>query len=301
MKKIFNLLKLGLKNPRYYIESINVPWKYIHLVAFGSILVMTLALFINIIPTFSRISQDFSNAVEYIPEYTLSEGTLNIADGEKPLYYQSDSVQIVIDDSINSEMGFESEISEKQRTMLEPNAPFGIFIIEDYAFLTVGETVQEIPGYDYLFANQHRFELFLNYIAEESFSMNAMVFFIILVSSFFVYWFQILLISIMAGFFNVRLTRTIDFKSRIKLTVVISFIPILLLEAMSIIIPGFVATQFTLATITLFLLYLAFKNHTKFIHTIMNNLDQIDTADMEQKEKDEDNEESDKKSDNTDK
>src|SRR5699024_12863721 len=96
MKKIFNLLKLGLKNPRYYIESINVPWKYIHLVAFGSILAMTLAMFVNIIPVFSQISDDFSNAVEYIPEYSLSEGTLNIAEGEKPLYYQSDSVQIVI-------------------------------------------------------------------------------------------------------------------------------------------------------------------------------------------------------------
>ena len=284
MKKIFNLLKLGLKNPRYYIESINVPWKYIHLVAFGSILAMTLAMFVNIIPIFSQISDDFSNAVEYIPEYSLSEGTLNLAEGEKPLYYQSDSVQIVIDDSINTEMGFETEVPAEQREMLMPNSPFGIFIIEDYAFLTVGEAVQEIPGYDYLFANNHRFELFLNYIVEESFSINTMMFVVMLVTAFFVYWFQIILISIMAGFFNVRLTRAINFKARLKLTVVISFVPILLLELMSILIPGFVATQFTLAAITLFLLYLAFKNHTKFIHTIMNNLDEIDTIDLDFKD-----------------
>lgn len=292
MKKIFNLLKLGLKNPRYYIESINVPWKYIHLVAFGSILAMTLAMFVNIIPVFSQISDDLSNAVEYIPEYSLSEGTLNIAEGEKPLYYQSDSVQIVIDDSINTEMGFETEIPAEQREMLMPSSPFGIFIIEDYAFLTVGEVVQEIPGYDYLFANNHRFELFLNYIVEESFSINTMMFVVMLVTAFFVYWFQIILISIMAGFFNVRLTRAINFKARLKLTVVISFVPILLLELMSILIPGFVATQFTLAAITLFLLYLAFKNHTKFIHTIMNNLDDIDTIDLEFKD-DEDSDEKD--------
>jgi hypothetical protein len=96
----------------------------------------------------------------------------------------------------------------------------------------------------------------------------------------------------MAGFFNVRLTRAINFKARLKLTVVISFVPILLLELMSILIPGFVATQFTLAAITLFLLYLAFKNHTKFIHTIMNNLDDIDTIDLEFKD-DEDSDEKD--------
>src|SRR5699024_11232922 len=118
------------------------------------------------------------------------------------------------------------------------------FIIEDYAFLTVGEVVQEIPGYDYLFANNHRFELFLNYIVEESFSINTMMFLVMLVTAFFVYWFHIILISIMAGFFNVRLTRAINFKARLKLTVVISFVPFLLVDIISILILCFVASMF---------------------------------------------------------
>src|SRR5699024_2510067 len=111
-------------------------------------------------------------------------------------------------------------------------------------------------------------------------SINTMMFLVMLVTAFFVYWFQIILISIMAGFFNVRLTRAINFKARLKLTVVISFVPILLLELMSILIPGFVATQFTLAAITLLLVYLGFNNHTKFSNTNRNNLDQHDKNDL---------------------
>lgn len=298
MKKLVNLIKLGLKNPRYYIESINMPWKYIHLVAFGSILAMTLSLFISIIPTFSRIADDFSGAVDYIPEFSITDGNLSLGEDAKPLYYQSDSLQIVIDDSINSQMGYQSEISENQREMLQLEAPLGIYIIKDYAFLSVNGVAQDIPAYDYLFANQHRFELFLRYVAEESLSINAMLFFILIVSSFFVYWFQMFIISILAGFFNVRLTRAINFKARLKLSVIISFVPIILLELMSIIIPGFIVTQFMVSAITLFLFYQAFKNHTKFIHTIMNNLDQLDIEDMDiQNDDQDDNDEKEKQDD----
>ena len=128
-----------------------------------------------------------------------------------------------------------------------------------------------------------------------------MLIFVLLVSSFFVYWFQMFIISILAGFFNVRLTRAIDFKARLKLSVIISFVPIILLELMSIVIPGFIVTQFMVSAITLFLFYQAFKNHTKFIHTIMNNLDQLDIEDMDiknDKQDDDENEKQDDKDDN---
>lgn len=276
MKKTFNLLRLGLKNPRYYIEAINVPWRYINFVALLSILMMTVSMFASILPAFSRISDDFQAAVNYVPEFTFTNKELSLKDNAKPLYYQSDSLKIMIDDSISSTATYESDISKEQRNILESNSIIGIYLISDYAFITIGQTAQEIPAFDYLFANKYRFELFLKYFAEKSFSMSGMLFIILFISSSIIYWLQMLFISLLAGFFNVRLTRAITFRSRLKLTILISFVPILLLELMAIIIPGFIVTQFTLAMITLFILYLAFKNHTKFIHAIMNNLDEIE-------------------------
>lgn len=276
MKKIFNLLRLGLKNPRYYIEAINVPWRYINFVALLSILMMTLSMFISIMPAFSRIADDFQAATNYVPNFTYTNGELSLGDNSKPLYYQSEALNIVIDDSISTTTEYESGIPNDQKAMMEANSAIGIYLIKDYSFIMIGQSSQEIPAYDYLFANSHRFKLFLNYIAEESFSMNSMLFIVLFVSSALLYWLQILFISILAGFFNVRLTRAITYKSRVKLTILISFVPIILLELMSIFIPGFIVTQFTLAVITLFILYLAFKNHTQFIHAIMNNLDDLD-------------------------
>lgn len=276
MKKTFNLLRLGLKNPRYYIEAINLPWRYINFVALLSILMMTVSMFASIIPAFSRISDDFQAAANYVPDFTYTNKELSLIDDSKPLYYQSDSLKIVIDDSISSNSTYETDIPKEQRDIFESNSVIGIYLISDYAFITIGQTTQEIPAFDYLFANKYRFELFLKYFAERSFSINGMLFIILLISSSIVYWLQMVFISLLAGFFNVRLTRAITFKSRLKLTILISFVPIILLELMSIIIPGFVVTQFTLAMITVFILYLAFKNHTKFIHAIMNNLDEIE-------------------------
>ncbi|XJS11539.1 DUF1189 family protein [Aerococcaceae bacterium WGS1372] len=275
MKKIFNLLRLGLKNPRYYIESINLHWRQVNFVALLSILMMTISMFANIIPVFSRIADDFQTAINYVPDFTYNKGQLSLNEREKPLYYQSDNLKIVIDETVSTTTNYGSGIPEKQRNILESNSPIGIYLIKDFVFITIGQTAQEVPAYDYLFANNHRFKLFLKYIAEESFSINSMVFIILFITSSLIYWFQMLLISMLAGFFNVRLTRAITFKSRLKLTIIISFVPIILLELTSIIIPGFVVTQFTLVMITLFILYLSFKNHTEFIHAIMNNLDDL--------------------------
>lgn len=285
MKKIFNLLRLGLKNPRYYIEAINVPWRYINFVALLSILMMTFSMFISIIPTFSRIASDFQAASDYVPDFIIRDGQLELSDDAKPLYYQSDSLKIVIDDSISTTTEYKSGISNEQKAMLEQSSAIGIYLLDDYSFITIGQTINEIPAYEYLFANSHRFGLFLDYIAEESFSINSVLFFVLFFSSAIIYLFQILFISILAGFFNIRLTRAITFKSRVKLTIIISFVPLVLLELISILIPGFIVTQFTLSVITLFILYLAFKNHTQFIHTIMNNLEEIDLDKLDEENK----------------
>lgn len=273
MKKIYSLLKMGLKNPRYYIESINLSWKYIHLLALLGISVMAASGTYRITPLVTDLGQDLQNAIEYLPDYNIEDGQLELVGDQKALYYSSNTFQLIIDDKLEVENN-QIALKQNQKEIFDRNSLFGLYLVRNNAFAILNGQAQEVPSFDYIFANPHRLSLFLNFYTDNFFRVITIIFITLMIGFFFSYWFQIILIGSLASLFNARLTRPISFSSRVKLSVMASFVPLVLLQLTSLLIPGFNANYLILAAITLFIIYKTFMNHTLFIRQIMNSLDE---------------------------
>lgn len=280
-------MKLGLKNPRYYIESINFPWKYIHLIALLAISMMAATSTFAVSPVIRNLGQDLQAAVEFLPEFQIENQELQLGESEKALYYTSNTFELVIDDSIVVENN-QLILNANQQELFNNKSPFALYIFRNNAFAVLAGQAQEIPSFDYLFANPHRLSLFLNFYTDNFIRVMTIVFISLFIGSFFLYWFQMILIASLASLFNARLTRPITFTSRLKLAVTVSLVPLILLEIVQFFIPGFSSSYLILAVISLFIIYKTFMNHTLFIRQIMSSLDESQIEQLTEDKKKED-------------
>lgn len=272
MKNLFAILYNGLKNPRHYIGAIQLQKRYILLVGVLAALISGAFNTAQVMPVLNDMSQDLMSASEYIPQYRIMNNRLILSDDAKPLYYESDTFKLVVDDTIQSVDNQQIRVSDEQEKLLNQSAPLSLYLFENNAFLQWAGQVVSVPSYEYLFATPHRLSLFLSYIEDNKSVILITTWFMISSINFFSYWFQMLMIAAIANIWNSRLSQRISFGNRLKLVVIISFVPLILLELLTLLIPGFFWSFIVLGAITLFILHKAFKSHTLFIHSVVNSM-----------------------------
>lgn len=270
MKTLTKILIHALRNPRHYIESLNVKWRYIMILPLLASLAITLHILLVTDTVLDGFFADISNASQYIPEYTLEDESLVLADGATPLYYQSNFFQLVIDDTIENR-GIQSyiPISKEKADLMADDIPLNLFLFKNQAVAVVGGIPRIINEYENTLLSQETLSRLMNSVTNQQFSMLSAVFLSYFVTSFIFYWIQMLLIALLAGIFNMRLSQPLPFKTRLKLTVVISFIPLVLIQLINSIFTNIQFGTYLLQVITLFLYYLALKDHTRFIRNLM--------------------------------
>lgn len=277
MKYTFKILKLGLKNPRFYIEAFNLKWRYLFFISFLAMIALAANIATQALPFISSVSNDVTASVEYIPEFSFEDGSLQLAEGEKPVYYQSNAFQLIVDDTLKSR-GIQNfiPIDNDKLSSISTDTLFNLLILQDQSIAVIMGNMYRIPDSSLLFSNQEDLKNLLLSIDSQKAIMLISIFLTALLFSFFIYWFQMLLIASVAGWFNTRLTQEIPFKMRLKLSIMASFIPLVLLQVMDAFLPFFSSNYILLLFITLYIIYLAFKNHTEFVQELMKKINKTE-------------------------
>lgn len=285
MKYTFKILKSGLKNPRFYIEAFNLKWRYLFLVSLLAMITIAANIAVQALPFINSVSEDVAAAVAYIPEFSSKDDLLELAEGEKPLYYQSNTFQLIVDDTLKSR-GIQNfiPIETDKLESISTNTLFNLLILEDQAIAIIMGNMYRIPNNAQLFNSHSNLKQFLLSIDSQKSIMLISIFLTALFFSFFIYWLQMLLIASVAGWFNMRLTQVISYKMRLKLSIMASFVPLILLQMMDAIFPFFKANYVLLLFITLYIIYLAFKKHTAFVQDLMQKINKTELDKKEEED-----------------
>lgn len=268
MKQIISLISRGLRNPRHYIEALGLKRRQLQLIAFVAVLAMSIASFLTITFPLLHVVEDVTNVAEYIPDYTVSNHELTLNAPAKPLYYQADYAQVVFDDTI-AQSGLSNAllIPNEKAAMISPSALIGFYVFKDKAFLTLNETLY---AFDSIHDGRISHATLVDY-ARSFTQMKGPILLTGFITTFlisaFSYLIQMMMIASMVSGFNHHLTQPIPFKDRLRLTMTVSLLPLLLLQGLSL---PITIHFLLLMAITLYIIFLMFKKHTDFIRNIMS-------------------------------
>lgn len=273
LKESLSIIKLGLRNPRFYIEAINLKWRYLIFISILGIAALALNTTILSLPLLDTITQDITSSAQYIPNYEIQDNGLTLAQDAKPVYYQSGSFQLVIDDTIESK-GIQNYIpvDAAKAEKIADNKLLNLFILKDQTFVVVAGNMYRVPNFSEQVFNRDSLVGLLNSIQEQTLIMSLSVFATAFLFSIGIYWMQMLIIGLMVSFFNVRLTQPLPLSSRVKLSVMVSLVPLVILQIIDVLVPFFHSSSYLLIGVTLYIIYLTFRNHTQFIKSLLKRL-----------------------------
>lgn len=281
MKYTYEILRLGLINPRHYIEGMHIKWRHILLVSLLATLFMTLSNTLSTYPEVNSLMNDFTDSIEYLPEYNISDNQLTIHSGSKALYYDSKYFQLIVDDTIKSNGSKNNlPISKEKADLIDPQTFFGLYILKDQILVSIPGSLAEFPQFTSYFGTTN--VDFSN--AVKDFNMKnpiiiSSIIFYNFIFSFISYTIQILLIAAFCGVFNFQLNRRLSMSLRARLAILVSFIPIIILSILSIGVNGIPMIPI-ITSLSLFIIYQGLKNHTDFLRNFMAQIDIKDIKDM---------------------
>ncbi|WP_164470831.1 DUF1189 family protein [Vaginisenegalia massiliensis] len=282
MKNLFKLIRQGLDNPRYFVETIRFDWTQLLILNVLACLLMALSISSNQFPYLQKMDQDIQQMIQIIPNYSFKNHELQLA--SKPLYYQTDLFQLVFDDQVDQTNPQKSlSLPDNKADLINPEIPMGLYAFKKQTYLVVNQRLVPFKDFNQLSISRKGL---IKYLASLKKSLPLLLFVVSFFGSMISYWLLILLIGLLAGFFNARLSKRVPLASRIKLAMTTSFIPWALVQIIAIVIPGFQQRLSLIVFASLWLIYQAFKEHTRFVHALMEQLQELNQHedDMNKKE-----------------
>lgn len=273
MRNLINVIRHGVRNPRYYIESLNINWWILQLGMALVTLILAISTMFKVTPLIQQISTEMSEAIEYLPNYEIQNNSLQLEENSKPLYYEGSYFKLIIDDQLTSNALNQRTPNEERPSTLTSTKFLSLYILQDDVAAVLNQQVITIPNGQYLVANPHRLKLLLNYPKTNQISLFLSIIFSYFMMFFIRYWLDLILINGIAGLFNFRLTRPILWRDRLKIMTTISYGPVLLLEALSWVFPQITSSFLILSTLCLVIFFICLRNHTHYIQFIMKTLD----------------------------
>lgn len=284
LKKLIFILKNGLNNPRFYIDSININWKTILLLP----LLLTLLMAFNytkiLLPQLSATQEAVNASLPYLPEFSLKDRQLQLSPNEKPLYFKSNELQLIIDDQVTnlSEEGL--VLSSPRQQAIDLSSRFNLLIIKNQIVFYHLDVDQLLFFSNVTIENDDQLSTMLSQISTHHFSIVSLVYLIAWLIALLSISYFILITAVLAGFLNVRLNFPLPLFIRVKLVIVCAFTPLLLIELIRLIFPQFSVLLFFQIAIVLYTIYIAFKQHTQFMHKLLSH---IELVEKEEKREDE--------------
>ncbi|MGY4104102.1 DUF1189 family protein [Ignavigranum ruoffiae] len=266
MTDLFRIIANSLKEPRFYIEVRQFKLRKLFVLSLIPILLMTLNSYLNLQPMVANIQNQIYQVGQYVPDFNYEQGYLAISESDKPLYYQSDDVQIVIDPSLKSNPLFHNiPMSQEKFQRIDATKRFQLYLLYDQAYLSLDQSAYDLTDPAKTFVNRAHFLKLL-----ENFKASSLIFKTVVgVTSFLyavlAYAIMLTLLTLMAKIFNRFLNHPLGFRPRLKIMIAITLVPLILFELLKMIWPALNLPLFIFVPFILFIYFQSFKDYTELV------------------------------------
>ena len=272
MKQLIAIIFSSLRMPQQIFGLSKVPFKFFRRLSRLIILWLTVT---SVLVTFKPLNQLFDDvkaSSSNLPDFHTVDGKLELAQDQKPVYFQSQSFQLVVDDTVTvSGPQDQPTIPTDIASRLSTKSMASFFLFKDRAFGQVAGRMMQITDLYKANFNTQVASQTLNSIENYRWIFYLSLVIMAWIISWLLYWFVVLLISYLAHFTTLRSKSFKLFSQTMRLVIQVTFVPFLIYGLLQIIMPlGFVFFVF-LALYTVAFIYYAQQRFMMSLFSAFNS------------------------------
>ena len=272
LKQLIAIIFSSLRMPQQIFGLSKVPFKFFRRLSRLIILWLTVT---SILVTFKPLNQLFDDvkaSSNNLPDFHIVDGKLELAQDQKPVYFQSQSFQLVVDDTVTvSGPQDQPTIPTDIASRLSTKSMASFFLFKDRAFGQVAGRMMQITDLYKANFNTQVASQTLNSIENYRWIFYLSLVIMAWIISWLLYWFVVLLISYLAHFTTLRSKSFKLFSQTMRLVIQVTFVPFLIYGLLQIIMPlGFVFFVF-LALYTVAFIYYAQQRFMMSLFSAFNS------------------------------
>lgn len=272
LKQLIAIIFSSLRMPQQIFGLSKVPFKFFRRLSRLIILWLTVTSILVILKPLNQLFDDVKASSSNLPDFHTVDGKLELAQDQKPVYFQSQSFQLVVDDTVTvSGPQDQPTIPTDIASRLSTKSMASFFLFKDRAFGQVAGRMMQITDLYKANFNTRVASQTLNSIENYRWIFYLSLVIMAWIISWLLYWFVVLLISYLAHFTTLRSKSFKLFSQTMRLVIQVTFVPFLIYGLLQIIMPlGFVFFVF-LALYTVTFIYYAQQRFMMSLFSAFNS------------------------------
>ena len=272
LKQLIAIIFSSLRMPQQIFGLSKVPFKFFRRLSRLIILWLTVTSILVTLKPFNQLFDDVKASSSNLPDFHTVDGKLELAQDQKPVYFQSQSFQLVVDDTVTvSGPQDQPTIPTDIASRLSTKSMASFFLFKDRAFGQVAGRMMQITDLYKANFNTQVASQTLNSIENYRWIFYLSLVIMAWIISWLLYWFVVLLISYLAHFTTLRSKSFKLFSQTMRLVIQVTFVPFLIYGLLQIILPlGFVFFVF-LALYTVTFIYYAQQRFMMSLFSAFNS------------------------------
>ena len=272
LKQLIAIIFSSLRMPQQIFGLSKVPFKFFRRLSRLIILWLTVTSILVTLKPFNQLFDDVKASSSNLPDFHTVDGKLELAQDQKPVYFQSQSFQLVVDDTVTvSGPQDQPTIPTDIASRLSTKSVASFFLFKDRAFGQVAGRMMQITDLYKANFNTQVASQTLNSIENYRWIFYLSLVIMAWIISWLLYWFVVLLISYLAHFTTLRSKSFKLFSQTMRLVIQVTFVPFLIYGLLQIIMPlGFVFFVF-LALYTVAFIYYAQQRFMMSLFSAFNS------------------------------
>ena len=272
LKQLIAIIFSSLRMPQQIFGLSKVPFKFFRRLSRLIILWLTVTSILVIFKPLSQLFDDVKASSSNLPDFHTIDGKLELAQDQKPVYFQSQSFQLVVDDTVTvSGPQDQPTIPTHIASRLSTKSVASVFLFKDRAFGQIAGRMMQITDLYKANFNKQVASQTLNSIENYRWIFYLSLVIMAWIISWLLYWFVVLLISYLAHFTTLRSKSFKLFSQTMRLVIQVTFVPFLIYGLLQIIMPlGFVFFVF-LALYTVAFIYYAQQRFMMSLFSAFNS------------------------------
>ena len=272
LKQLIAIIFSSMRMPQQIFGLSKVPFKFFRRLSRLIILWLTVTSILVILKPLNQLFDEVKASSSNLPDFHIVDGKLELAQDQKPVYFQSQSFQLVVDDTVTvSGPQDQPTIPTDIASRLSTKSMASFFLFKDRAFGQVAGRMMQITDLYKANFNKQVASQTLNSIENYRWFFYLSLFIVAWIISWLLYWFVVLLISYLAHFTTLRSKSFKLFSQTMRLVIQVTFVPFLIYGLLQIIMPlGFVFFVF-LALYTVAFIYYAQQRFMMSLFSAFNS------------------------------
>lgn len=272
LKQLIAIIFSSLRMPQQIFGLSKVPFKFFRRLSRLIILWLTVTSILVILKPLNQLFDEVKASSSNLPDFHIVDGKLELAQDQKPVYFQSQSFQLVVDDTVTvSGPQDQPTIPTDIASRLSTKSMASFFLFKDRAFGQVAGRMMQITDLYKANFNKQVASQTLNSIENYRWIFYLSLVIVAWIISWLLYWFVVLLISYLAHFTTLRSKSFKLFSQTMRLVIQVTFVPFLIYGLLQIILPlGFIFFIF-LALYTVAFIYYAQQRFMMSLFSAFNS------------------------------